>query len=204
MIQIKGLADTQGAICASGLDTDMMAQPAVIVVDDNAGLLKSVARLLAHHGIESRTFASAEALLESDSVQTATCLLLDIHLGGISGIELQRRLAASGSKWPVIFMTANDDEATRNEAMDAGCIAYLRKPFEGHECILVPIAAECVWSARLVSKMPTELMGRNGAVRHSPCRFRMLDRRSDSAGSRSQGLRSWHARAALVMELFQV
>ena len=97
----------------------MMAQPTVIVVDDNAGLLKSVARLLAHHGIESRTFASAEALLESDSVQTATCLLLDIHLGGISGIELQRRLAVSGSKWPVIFMTTNDDEATRNEAMDA-------------------------------------------------------------------------------------
>ena len=104
----------------------------MIVVDDDPGLLKSVARLLAHHGIDSRTFASAEALLESDSVQTATCLLLDIHLGGISGIELQRRLAASGSKWPVIFMTANDDEATRNEAMDAGCIAYLRKPFAGH------------------------------------------------------------------------
>jgi FixJ family two-component response regulator len=60
----------------------MMAQPTVvIVVDDNAGLLKSVARLLARHGIDSRTFASAEALLESDSVQTATCLLLDIHLG---------------------------------------------------------------------------------------------------------------------------
>ena len=111
----------------------MMAQPTVvIVVDDDAGLLKSVARLLAHHGIESRTFASAEALLESDRVQTATCLLLDIHLGGISGIELQRRLAASGSKWPVIFMTASDDEATRNEAMDAGCIAYLRKPFASH------------------------------------------------------------------------
>ena len=111
----------------------MMAQPTVVmVVDDDASLLKSVARLLAHHGIESRTFASAEALLESDSVQTATCLLLDTHLGEISGIELQRRLAASGSKWPVIFMTANDDEATRNEAMDAGCIAYLRKPFASH------------------------------------------------------------------------
>jgi FixJ family two-component response regulator len=68
-------------------------------------------------------------LLECESVQKATCLLLDIHLGGISGIELQRRLAASGSKWPVIFMTASDDEVTRNEAMDAGCIAYLRKPF---------------------------------------------------------------------------
>jgi FixJ family two-component response regulator len=114
-------------------DTDMMAQPTVVImVDDDPGLLKSVARLLAHHGIGSRTFASAEALLESDSVQTATCLLLDIHLGGISGIELQRRLAASGSKWPVIFMTANDDETTRNQAMDAGCIAYLQKPFAQH------------------------------------------------------------------------
>lgn len=108
----------------------MMAQRTVVVViDDDASLLKSVARLLACHGIESRTFASAEAFLESDSVQTATCLLLDIHLGGISGIALQRRLAASGSKCPVIFITASDDEATRNEAMDAGCIAYLRKPF---------------------------------------------------------------------------
>jgi FixJ family two-component response regulator len=113
----------------------MMAQrTVVVVVDDNAGILKSVSRLLACHGIESRTFASAEALLESDSVQTATCLLLDIHLGGISGIELLRRLAASGSKWPVIFMTANDDEPTRNEAMDAGCIAYFASRSHSMPC----------------------------------------------------------------------
>jgi FixJ family two-component response regulator len=104
----------------------------VIVVDDNASFLKGLARLLAHNGFQSRTFASAEALIESGSAQSATCLLLDIHLGGISGIELQRRLAASGSKCPVIFMTANDDEATRNDAVDAGCIAYLRKPFAAH------------------------------------------------------------------------
>ena len=108
----------------------MAAQPpVVIVVDDDAGLLKGVARLLAHSGIESRTFASAEALIESGSAQMASCLLLDINLGGISGIELQRRLAASGSKCPVIFMTANDGEATHNEAVDAGCTAYLLKPF---------------------------------------------------------------------------
>jgi len=61
----------------SWLDTDMMArQTVVIVVDDDAGLLKSVARLLAHQGIESRMFASAEALIESGSSQMATCLLL--------------------------------------------------------------------------------------------------------------------------------
>ena len=108
----------------------MAAQPTVvIVVDDDTGFLKGVARLLAYNGIETRTFASAEALIESGSAPTATCLLLDIRLGGISGIELQHRLAASGSKCPVIFMTANDDVATRNAAVDAGCIAYLRKPF---------------------------------------------------------------------------
>jgi CheY-like chemotaxis protein len=101
-------------------------------------------------------------------------------------------------------MTANDNQTTRNEPTDAGCDAYLRKPFEGRECILVPIAAECAWSAILVSQMPTELMGRNGAVRHSPGRFRMLDRRTDCGGSRSHGLHSRRARAALVMELFQV
>ena len=132
MIQIKGWPPPWEAVYASGLDTDMMAQPTVVIVVDDAGLLKSVARLLEHHGIDSRTFASAEALLESDSVQTATCLLVDIHLGGISGLELRRRLAASGSKCPVIFMTGTDDEDTRNEAMDAGCIAYLRKPFSRH------------------------------------------------------------------------
>jgi FixJ family two-component response regulator len=127
------LADVLGTYNDQEVDTDVTTQPTVvIVVDDDAGLLKSVARLLTHRGIDSRTFASAEALLESDSVQTATCLLLDIQLGGISGIELQRRLAASGSKRPVILMTVSDDEAMRNEAMDAGCIAYLRKPFAQH------------------------------------------------------------------------
>ena len=108
----------------------MAAQPTVvIVVDDNSDFLKSAARLLTVHGFTVRTFNSAEALLDNRDVQTAACLLLDIHLGGISGIELQRRLAALGSKCPVIFMTAKDDDATRKEAADAGCIAYLRKPF---------------------------------------------------------------------------
>jgi FixJ family two-component response regulator len=107
----------------------MTQSTVVIVVDDNLGFLKSVARLLTVHGFTARTFNSAEALLDNNDLQTADCLLLDIHLGGISGIELQRRIAASGSKCPVIFMTAIDDDATRKEATDAGCIAYLRKPF---------------------------------------------------------------------------
>ena len=107
-----------------------MTQPTVvIVVDDNSGFLKSVERLLTVHGFAARAFSSAERLLDSDAARTANCLLLDIHLGGISGIELQRRLTAAGSNCPVIFMTAIDDDTTRKEAMEAGCIAYLKKPF---------------------------------------------------------------------------
>lgn len=107
----------------------MLSKSIVIVVDDNASFLKGVARLLALDGIDVRTFGSAEALIESGTAQTANLLLFDIHLGGISGIELYRRLAASGLKCPVIFMTASDDVATHHKAVDAGCIAYLRKPF---------------------------------------------------------------------------
>lgn len=108
----------------------MATQPrVVIVVDDDPGFLSSVARLLSVHGFEARTFNSAEALLNSDAAMAAAPMVLDIHLGGISGIELRRRLAAVGSVCPVIFMTAIDNDATRKEAMKGGCVAYLKKPF---------------------------------------------------------------------------
>jgi FixJ family two-component response regulator len=101
----------------------------VIVVDDNAAFLKSVGRLLTVHGFAVRPFTSAESLLDVADTQGVACLLIDIHLGGISGVELQRRLVASGSKCPVIFMTAIDDDATQKASVAAGCVAYLRKPF---------------------------------------------------------------------------
>jgi len=108
-----------------------MATPpqVIIVVDDDASMLKSLSRLLTAYGFVAQAFPSAEALLTSGGARAASCLLLDIHLGGISGIELNRRLSAAGSKCPVIFMTAIDDNATRREAIEVGCIAYLRKPF---------------------------------------------------------------------------
>jgi FixJ family two-component response regulator len=108
----------------------MATQPrVVIVVDDDPGFLSSVARLLSVHGFEAMTFSSAESLLESDAAMSAAPMLLDIHLGGISGIELRRRLAAAGSTSPVVFMTSVDDDATRKAATKAGCVAYLKKPF---------------------------------------------------------------------------
>jgi FixJ family two-component response regulator len=93
-------------------------------------MLKALRRLLAAKGFNTLTFPSAEAFLASDAGQEALCLVLDIHLPGISGDELRRRLAVKGCTVPVIFMTALDDEATHREALDAGCVAYLHKPFQ--------------------------------------------------------------------------
>jgi FixJ family two-component response regulator len=108
----------------------MPTRPAIIaIVDDDASMLKGVERLLDAYGFATRVFASAEAFLDLDAAGDVDCLLIDIHLGGMSGIELRHRLTASGCKLPVIFMTAFDDEATRVQAQRAGCIAFLHKPF---------------------------------------------------------------------------
>jgi FixJ family two-component response regulator len=104
----------------------------VAVIDDDPTMLKAIERLLSAKGFDAEVFTSAEAFLEGATASKATCLVLDIHLGGISGIELRRRLTTSGSRLPVIFITALDDEATHKEAMEAGCVAYLRKPFPAH------------------------------------------------------------------------
>ena len=104
----------------------------VAVVDDELTMLKAIERLLNARGFPTRVFASAEAFLEDDARNEVSCLVLDIHLGGISGLDLQRRLKESGSQLPIIFVTAIDNEAVHQQAMDAGCVAYLRKPFLAH------------------------------------------------------------------------
>jgi len=101
----------------------------IAVVDDDASMLKGIERLLGAHGFATKVFASAEAFLDLDGAADVDCLLVDIHLGGMSGIELRHQLKASDCKLPVIFMTAFDDEATRMQAQSAGCVAFLHKPF---------------------------------------------------------------------------
>jgi FixJ family two-component response regulator len=101
----------------------------IAVIDDNPSMLQGLNRLLSAHGFRVQTFASAESFLEDVAKYEADCLLLDVHLGGMSGIDLRRILTSSGTDLPVIFMTAIDNDATRREAIEAGCIAYLRKPF---------------------------------------------------------------------------
>ena len=108
----------------------MAKQRKVAVVDDDLGMLAGLQNLLDAHGFATRVFASAEAFLDFYSAAIdIDCLLLDLHLGGMSGIELRRQLKASGSTIPIIFMTAHDNDAIRRQALEEGCIAYLRKPF---------------------------------------------------------------------------
>ena len=107
----------------------------VAIVDDEPSVLRGLKRLLDARGFATNVFHSGEEFLQSDGASNATCVVLDIHLDGISGIETRRALTARGSGIPVIFMTAVDTAAVRREAMDTGCVAYLRKPFSGCEFI---------------------------------------------------------------------
>ncbi len=107
----------------------MQSGKLIYVVDDDVEYLRGIELLLSAHGLGTRTFTSAEALQADADVAEAACLILDIHLGGISGIELLYWLSGAGIGVPVVLVTANDTEATRKAAAAAGCGAFLVKPF---------------------------------------------------------------------------
>ena len=92
-------------------------------------MLRSVARMLRQYGYASLLFPSAEAFANHGDFGNAVCVLLDINLGDVSGIELRHRLKAAGNSVPVIYMTGNDNPAVRTAALQSGCLAYLTKPF---------------------------------------------------------------------------
>jgi FixJ family two-component response regulator len=106
------------------------SQQSIVVVEDDAGMKKAIERLLRAAGFQPVSFASAEELLQTAAADSAACLVLDINLPGISGLELGRLLITSGRARPIIFITAQDEAPLRDEAQRLGC-AYFRKPFEG-------------------------------------------------------------------------
>jgi FixJ family two-component response regulator len=106
------------------------AGPLISIVDDDASVLRALRRLISTAGFRVETFASAREFLDSGQRDRTACLVLDIHLGGMSGFELQERLAATGSPIRIVLITAHDDAATRERARRSGVAAYLRKPFD--------------------------------------------------------------------------
>ncbi|MGY3440587.1 MULTISPECIES: response regulator transcription factor [unclassified Bradyrhizobium] len=107
----------------------------VFVVDDNPSMLRGIGRLLRQYGFASRLFETGSALLRDGSFESVVCLVLDINLSDGSGIELRNRLADLGIDVPVIYITGNDNPATRMAAMASGCVAYLTKPFTADSLI---------------------------------------------------------------------
>ena len=109
-----------------------MAQtpPMIAIVEDNVSIQRALARLLSTAGWQARTFASAEAFLHTYLPVVPDCLLLDLWLPGMTGVDLVEHLAAQGSLLPAILMTARDEPQMHRRALQAGVVAYFLKPLE--------------------------------------------------------------------------
>jgi FixJ family two-component response regulator len=104
--------------------------PMIAIVDDDPSVRRALGRLIRSAGYAVEAFASAGEFLDAAPVGRTTCLILDLRLEGMTGFELQGRLAADGAHIPIIVITAHDDAATRERAQHAGAAAYLPKPFD--------------------------------------------------------------------------
>lgn len=101
---------------------------AIAIVDDDEWVLKSLARLVKSAGFKVETFLSAEGFLQSGKDSKTVCIILDIGLPGMSGLELQRHLAAQNWQVPIVFVSAHDEREIRAQALAAGAVAFLSKP----------------------------------------------------------------------------
>lgn len=111
----------------------MSAQPLVYVVDDDPAILRLLADLVQAIGLNAAAYRSAEEFLEARQPAGPGCLVLDVMVPGMSGLELQKRLAAAGSTLPIIFITGHADVRMAVEAMERGAFGFLEKPFRPPE-----------------------------------------------------------------------
>jgi FixJ family two-component response regulator len=102
----------------------------VAIVDDDRSVQSALKDLMESAGLSARCFGSAEEFLDSDQRNPTACLVADIRMPGMSGLELQAKLKAEGSHIPMIFITAHDDPKMKMQAMKAGAVEFLSKPFD--------------------------------------------------------------------------
>ena len=111
-----------------------MVPPLITIVDDDDSMRASLDNLVRSVGLRAQAFPSAESFLASPGLETA-CLILDVRMPGMSGLDLQQRLAASRTRVPIIFVTSHTDDDVRTRALDAGAVAFLYKPFREEELL---------------------------------------------------------------------
>jgi FixJ family two-component response regulator len=107
----------------------------VAIVDDDASVRSALLGLMRSAGLSARTFASAEEFLRSGAEGETACLVADVRMPGMSGLELQADLNARSAGIPVIFITAHGDTAARARALNAGAIRFFQKPFDDQELL---------------------------------------------------------------------
>jgi FixJ family two-component response regulator len=120
--------------------------PVISIVDDDDSVRASIDSLVRSLGFTAHSFASADAFLQSPRLTETRCLISDVQMPDISGLELQNILIAQGSSIPIIFITAFPDEAVEKTAMKAGAICFLNKPFDGQVMI------KCLYRAMALNR----------------------------------------------------
>jgi FixJ family two-component response regulator len=121
------------------------APPVIAVVDDDASVRTALGRLLTTRGYEVTGFACGEAFLATSDARAPDCLVLDLHMPGMSGFDVQQQLAARGSALPVVVITAQDSAVARSRAVAAGASACLGKPLDP---VALIGAIECAMESR--------------------------------------------------------
>jgi FixJ family two-component response regulator len=107
----------------------MSAAPLISIVDDDDSLRNSLNNLIRSVGFRAQGFSSAEAFLNSNQLHDTACLILDVRMPGMSGLELQRQLVATNCRIPIVFITSHGDDDARARALEAGAVDFLYKPF---------------------------------------------------------------------------
>lgn len=111
------------------MDANTRGPALISIVDDDESIRKGLGRLFRSVGFDVDSFASAEEFLDSGDLQRSSCLILDLGMPGMGGLELQSRLVAGHWQIPIIFLTANGNEQSRGQALKAGAIDFISKPF---------------------------------------------------------------------------
>ena len=137
----------------------------VYLVDDDPAIRASISDLLDSVGVRSRTFASAEDFFDAQVVNLSGCLLLDVRLPGMSGMEMQAKLTESGFNIPIIIMTAHGDMPMVRKALKSGAVEFLIKPFRDEELLEAVEQAFAVDTARQqAGKLMNSIQARTGSL----------------------------------------
>jgi FixJ family two-component response regulator len=136
----------------------------VFVVDDEPSIQKALGRLLRAAGFEVRAFLSSQAFLEEHDPTISGCALLDVMMDGVDGLEVQKRLAASGCERPVVFLTGRGDIKTSVQAMQAGAVNFLTKPVQAQDLLVAVRAAVEKDSAAREARAPLDAIRQRMAM----------------------------------------